>query len=82
MWRDTGRKIRFFIFDGRLTIFLFIFAFHISYFTLGMAVFAMIFFYLLEYKGYSLSNASRKLGVMVVGKSRPAVHWWRRRRLW
>lgn len=82
MWRDTGRRVRFFGFDGRLTIFLVIFAVHISYFTLGLAIFAMGVFYVLEYKGYSLSNALRKIGVLIVGKSRPAVHWWRRRRLW
>lgn len=82
MWRDTGRKVRFFGFDGRLAIFLLFFGVHISYFTLGLVCLAMGGFYALEYKGYSMPNALRKIGVLIIGKSRPAVHWWRRRRLW
>lgn len=81
MWRDSGRQVRFFILDGRLTIFVLLFFFHISYVTAVLAVIAMLFFYALEYKGYTIPNAMRAFSVFLSGKKRKGVHWWRKNKL-
>lgn len=80
-WNATGKQVRFFIFDGRLAIFVLIWAFHFSYYTAGAAGLAMLFFYALEYKGYNIPNALRKGSVLIAGKKRNGVHWWRFNRL-
>lgn len=79
MWRDTGRRVRFFTMDAYLAWFFMFLIFIPSFITLGAVLFAMIFFYALEYFGYSMPNAIRKIFVIVVGKKRRARQWWRTR---
>lgn len=81
-WRDSARSIRFVMFDGRLAIFLLLFIFHWKYWTFFLSIFAMIAFWFLEYKGYTIPNAYRYLQVLISGKRKLAVHRWRQNDFW
>ncbi len=76
-WRETGRQVRFGPFDGRLMIFVVLWMLFPSYIFFYLTVAAMAFFYVLEFKGYTLANAYRKIGVFLAGKKRNGVHYWR-----
>lgn len=76
-WRESGRQVKVGPLDGRLMIFIVIFFLSPSFFLLYLAIAAMLFFYALEYMGYTLPNALRKLGVLCSGKRKNGVHYWR-----
>lgn len=76
-WRETGRQVKVGPLDGRLMIFIVIFFLSPSYFLLYLALAAMLFFYALEYMGYTLPNALRKMSVLASGRRKNGVHYWR-----
>lgn len=76
-WRETGRQVKVGPLDGRLMIFIVIFFLSPSMFLLYLAIAAMIFFYALDYMGYTLPNALRKMSVLAGGKKKNGVHYWR-----
>ena len=77
MWRETGRQVRVGPLDARLMIFvvLLLISPGLTLFYITMMVIA--FFYYLEYKGYTLYNAYRKSRVIVGGRKKLGVHYWR-----
>lgn len=79
-WRESGRSVKVGPLDGRLMIFIIIYFFKPSYFLLGLAVVAIIFFYTLDYMGYTLPNALRKFSVMMSGRKKNGVHYWRKKK--
>lgn len=76
-WRETGRQVKVGPLDGRLMIFLVLLALFPSMYLLILALSAMLFFYVLEYMGYTMPNALRKIHTIIAGKKRAAVHYWR-----
>ena len=56
-WRESGRQVRFGPLDGRLSIFLVLVLLFPGKTLLALCICAMVFFYYLEYKGYTLPNA-------------------------
>lgn len=75
--RNSGKRVKFFIFDAYLGVSLFLLMLSWSLYMLGFVIISMIFFYVLEYKGYTLPNALRKIHVVLSGKVKKAVPWWR-----
>jgi hypothetical protein len=76
-WRETGRQVKMGPLDGRLSMFLILLLLFPSKIMLLICISAMAFFYALEYRGYTLPNAFRKLKVIMAGKRRNGVHYWR-----
>lgn len=76
-WRETGRQVKVGPLDGRLMLFFVLWLLFPSFMLLGIAFLAMLFFYGLEYIGYTLPNAVRKAMVLIAGKKRNGVHYWR-----
>jgi hypothetical protein len=77
-WRETGRQVRFGPLDGRLMIFVILLMLFPGKILLGITLLAIVFFYGLEYIGYTLPNAYRKMSVVIAGKKRRGVHYWRK----
>lgn len=81
MWRETGRTAKFVIVDARAALPIVLFAVDASWFNLGLIVFSFVFFTVLAQFGYTFPNAMRRLRViMLFGKRRPAVPFWRRQK--
>lgn len=78
MWRDTGRRVKFFIFDAYLVVSFLLLLISWSVYMVGFVAVSLVFFYTLEYKGYTLPNALRRIHVVFSGKVKRGVHWWRR----
>jgi hypothetical protein len=76
-WRDTGRQVKVGPLDGRLMLFVILLMLFPSMILFGATLLAMAFFYGLEYIGYTLPNAYRKLKVLLSGKRKNGVHYWR-----
>lgn len=76
-WRETGRQVKVGPLDGRLMLFFVVLLLFPSFMLLGLCFVAVIFFYGLEYIGYTLPNAFRKISVLIAGKKRNGVHYWR-----
>lgn len=76
-WRETGRQVKVGPLDGRLMIFVILLLLFPGMILLGLTISAMVFFYVLEYMGYTLPNAYRKLSALISGKKRNGVHYWR-----
>ena len=72
-WRDTYRYPKFFTFDARSTIPLLIMLLHLSWWTLGLSVGVMIFFFLLDRRGLDFASALRAMRRIVAGKHRPPL---------
>jgi hypothetical protein len=77
-WRESGRTVKLGPFDGRLTLFFALLLFLPGYYTLLICFFGIGIFYALEYKGYTLPNAYRKIRSLIAGKKRHGVHYWRK----
>ncbi len=76
-WRETGRQVKVGPLDGRLMIFVVLLMLSPSVKLLLVTFAAMAFFYVLEYMGYTLPNALRKISVLVSGRKKLGVHYWR-----
>jgi hypothetical protein len=76
-WRETGRQVKVGPLDGRLMIFVILLLLFPGKIILALTIIAMAFFYVLEYMGYTLPNAYRKLSALISGKKRNGVHYWR-----
>lgn len=80
-WRDTGRHVKFFMFDGRLMLFILVLLLFPSKITLYIVLAAMTFFWGLDYYGYSLPNAWRKMFSFISGNHKSGVHYWRQKKI-
>lgn len=77
VWRESGRQVRFGPLDGRLSVFIVIIMLFPSKYMLAVLLAVMVFFYYLEYIGYTLPNAFRKIKMEISGKKKNGVHYWR-----
>lgn len=73
MWRYTGGTVKFMFIDSRAAIFLIIFLYSISIKTFIICAIGVTVLGFLEYKGYTIPNAMRRLRVMIFGKNKEAV---------
>lgn len=81
MWRETGRTAKVFMVDARAMISLAAFMVHISWMTFYFVIATLLFFFILNQFGYTLPNALRRVRVLLLfGKTRPAIPFWRRQR--
>ena len=76
-WRESGRQVKVGPLDGRLMLFVVLLLLFPSLILLGITFSAILFFYSLQYIGYTLPNAFRKIAVVIAGKRRSGVHYWR-----
>jgi len=79
MWRESGRSVRFIIFDGRSSAALLIYIVHWSWITFYIAASVLAFFAIIERFNYTLPVARRKAMVLLLGKMRRARPWWRQK---
>lgn len=77
VWRESGRQVKIGPLDARLLIFFVLFFLHISWLTFFVIIAGMLFFYGLEYFGYSLPNSFRKIRILISGNLKYGVHYWR-----
>lgn len=80
IYRETGRQVKIGPLDGRLMIFFIFLPIFPSMNLLYLCLFALVFFWILDYKGYTLPNAVRRIKVAIAGKKRFAVHYWRQKK--
>jgi len=76
-WRETGRQVKVGPLDGRLMLFVVLLMLFPSKTLLILTFIVSAFFYGLEYIGYTLPNAYRKITAVLAGKKRNGVHYWR-----
>lgn len=75
-WRDSARSVRFFIWDGKTAFPMLLFLLHIQWWTLIVAVTAMLFFTILNRYGFSVEVFSRWLRTSIAGQRKIAIPWW------
>lgn len=80
IYRETGRQVKVGPLDGRLMLFVILLVLFPSMFLLYCWLASMAFFIYLDYIGYTLPNAKRKIQVIIAGKKRYATHYWRQKR--
>lgn len=80
IYRDTGRTVKVGPLDGRLMIFVILLALFPSMLLFYLWIASMAFFWYLDYKGYTLPNAVRRIKVLIAGKKRFATHYWRQKK--
>lgn len=80
VYRETGRQVKVGPLDGRLMLFLVFLVVFPSMKALYVCIFALVFFWILDYKGYTLPNARRRISVAIAGKKRYATHYWRQKK--
>ena len=76
-WRDSARTAKFFIVDSRAAFPLIFFLLHIRWWTLSVAIVAMLFFALLERYGFTVVVFFRWLRGALAGPNKSAVAWWK-----
>lgn len=76
-WRESGRQVKVGPLDGRLMLFIVLTLLFPSLTLLIITILVISFFYALDYIGYTLPNAYRKLSVLISGKKRNGTHYWR-----
>lgn len=77
-WRDSARPVKLWFVDFRATFPLMIFLMHIRLWTFVLAVFATLFFAMLERFGFTVSVFMRWLRSYVAGPRKIAQPWWKR----
>lgn len=81
MWRHTGRPVRLLFLDARACVPLLAFIVYWSWPTFYVALAGTVFFGTISWLGLTVPAAMRLARRLVVGRVRPAVPVWRRRRL-
>lgn len=76
-WRETGRTVKLGPFDGKLgLVFILMFLFP-SFELFVLCLLSLAVFYVLQYYGYTLPNALRKIFTVISGKTKSSIHYWR-----
>ena len=78
-WRNTQKPARFFSFDARASVAIFLFLVHMRLWTLGIAILALLTFWVMERRGLTFEAALRAMRTWIVGRRRPATLHDRRR---
>lgn len=81
MWRDSGAPTRVLYLDGRACLAVLPAVMYWSWTTLDIAIFGVVFFTVISWFGLTVPALFRLLRRWLVGRVRPAVPVWRRRRL-
>ena len=81
MWRNTALPIRFLMLDARALLPVLCFVTYWSWPTLYIALLGTAFFGVLSFFGLTLPALFRIVRGWLVGRLRPAVPAWKRRRL-
>ncbi|MBI0537457.1 MULTISPECIES: IcmT/TraK family protein [Roseomonas] len=81
MWRNTALPIRFLMLDARALLPVLCFVTYWSWTTLYIALLGTAFFGVLSFFGLTLPALFRIVRGWLVGRLRPAVPAWKRRRL-
>ena len=74
--RNSGKRVKFWIFDAYLGISFFLLFVSWSFYMLIFVIISLIFFYALDSKGYTLPNALRRIHIGISGKVKKGVAWW------
>lgn len=77
-WRDSARRVRFFIWDGQAVFPLVLFLVHIKLWTLIVALSTMMFFTVLNRYGFRPIVFLRWLRSFVAGGRKMSQPWWMR----
>lgn len=72
-WRDTGRSMRFGPVDARVLGLVLFWMYHVKLWTFVAGMVGVIILAVIEWKGYSIPNALRRVSVFLMGTHRPAV---------
>lgn len=72
-WRNSGRSVKFFIFDGIAAIFILLLLFFSSVKMLLFCVIGLTFLFILNYLGFTIPNAIRKVRSSLCGRTKQAV---------
>lgn len=75
-WRDSGRHTRFWIFDAQACFPLLLCLLHIKWWTFITAVIALIFFTILNRRGFNLIVFFRLIRAKLAGRRKVARPWW------
>lgn len=75
-WRDSARPIKFFIWDGKAVFPMVLFLLYIRWWTFFLALFAMLFFSILNRFGFTPIVFFRRLRGWLTGPRKMAVPWW------
>ena len=75
-WRDSARSAKFFIWDVKAAFPLLILLIYANWWTLGIAVFAMMFFSVLNRFGFSISVFGRWLRSSLAGSRKQSRPGW------
>lgn len=81
MWRNTAQPVRIVMLDARACLPVLCFCVYWSWFTFYIAVTGVAFFSLISFMGLTLPAMWRLTRRLLVGRTRPAVPVWNRRRL-
>jgi len=79
-WRDSARPIRFFFVDYRAMFPLLIILFVPRFWTIGLAMLAIMFFMILERYGFTVLVFMRLFRGFLAGPIKTARPWWYRTR--
>ena len=64
LWCDSGRSVKFFIFDGKLSLVFLIWLFELANLKILMLLlFTVSFFQYLNYLGYDMAKTNKKQGI-------------------
>lgn len=80
MWRNTMLPVRIYVVDARVLIPLMVLLCHIRVWTLYVALIGIAMFAALEWFGLAFPAAVRTTRRWLVGRRRPAIPSWKRRR--
>ena len=81
MWRNTALPVRILMLDARACLPVLCFVVYWSWATLYVALAGTVFFGTISFFGLTVPALRRVLRRWLVGRLRPAVPAWRRRRL-
>lgn len=75
-WRDTARRVKFFVWDGNAVFPMLIFLVHMRLWTFILAIVAMVFFTILNRYGFSPRVFMRWIRCRIAGPRKFVTPWW------
>ena len=72
-WRNTQKPARFFAFDARAFMAIFLFLVHMKLWTLVLVILTLIIFWIMERRGLTFEAALRAGRCWILGARRPAT---------
>ena len=75
-WRDTARPVKLWIVNSNATFPIVFALFHIRWWTMSLALAAVVALSVLEYYGFTIVVFGRYLRNLLAGSRRLAIPWW------